>query len=302
MLIPFDKYRKFNKSHDKYTIVVTLCFKPNILGRILRKKFGEGKSTNEESALTRPFRRLFYTGKPVGKINYIFFKGNKWPTRVLGALCFTPGNRLLFFPGLNHRKINWKISHGGTKISFFFNFGVLDHFTLERNFKKWHATIITSPSKPKPKLSSFKTYQVRKNIVFWFGLTIQSSEVLETTPEEHRMVFSCPSKDSKRRAEMMIKAREGAIFHLVHLPRGVKIGRDEFVHFDFFIAPRSIDVEKFPCFVPMLEPIVQNYSQVEGGTPIRAHPVMLPKMKQRVWVIVSKHKGKVPEKSIITVF
>ena len=290
-------------THNKDTITVVLSFKTCFLKRIFRRiRFGEGKSTNEESALTRPFRRLFNTGKPIGKINYIFFKGNRWPTRILGALCFTPGKRLLFFPGLNHRKINWKISHKGKKVSFFFNLGLLDHFTLEKDFKKWHVTMITSPNEPKVKLPSFKTQQIERNIIFWFGLTIQSQDVLEMTPEEHMMIFSCLAKDSERRVKLLLDAREGAVFHIVHLPEKVKIRLNEFVHFDFFIAPHTVDIKKFPCFVPIFEPMVQNYSQVEGGTPIRAHPVMLPSMKRRVWVVVSKHQGKVSEKSIITTF
>lgn len=301
MHFPTREVEKNNDCYNKHTICVTLIFKPNILDRILRRKFGSGKSVNDESALTRPFRQLFHAGKPIGKINYIFFKGNKWPTRILGALCFTPGKRLLFFPGLNHRKINWKLSRGGKKISFFFNYGLLDHFTLERDFKRWHATIITSPSEPKPKRPSFRTYRVDRNTIFWFGLTIQKPEVLEMTPEEHRMIFSCPPRDSERRAKLLVEAREGAIFHLVHLEK-VKIRFDDFVHFDFFIAPPTVDVKKFPCFVPMYEPMVRNYSQIEGGTPIRSHPVMLPGMKQRVWVMVSKHHGEVSEKSIITTF
>ena len=88
-------------THNKDTITVVLSFKTCFLKRIFRRiRFGEGKSTNEESALTRPFRRLFNTGKPIGKINYIFFKGNRWPTRILGALCFTPGKDYFSFQDL----------------------------------------------------------------------------------------------------------------------------------------------------------------------------------------------------------
>jgi hypothetical protein len=284
---------------DRDTITFKLSFKPNMWQRLLRNKIGEGKNDNNYSALTRPFRQLIATGKPIGKINYIFFKGNRWPTRVLGTLCFTPGGRFLFFPGLTDRKINWSIS-GGKKFSFFFNYGFIDHFTLEENLREWHTTIIASSDKSKVKLPAHMTLQVGKDIIFWFGLTIQDPDVLETTPEEHSISFPCHPQDSKRRIKQIIDAREGSIFHMVHLPEKVLIRNGEFVHFDFFIANSSIDATKLPCHVPKFEPMVQNFCQVDGGTPLRSHPVMLPGIKQRFWIIVSKHRGKVGEKSIIT--
>lgn len=173
------------------------------------------------------------------------------------------------------------VSDRGKNLRFFFDYGPLDHFTLEENFKSWHATILTSSDKPKTKLPSYGTMQIKKGLTFWFELTIQDPTVLEKTPEEHRILLHCPPKDSDRRINLLMDARDGSIFHLVHLPEGVLIRNNEFVHFDFFIGPSSIDTKNLPCSVPTLEPMVKNFSQMEKGTPFRKHPVMLLGIEQK---------------------
>jgi hypothetical protein len=58
--------------------------------------FGVGKVKNNASALVRPFRILVDEGKPIGRINYVFYRSMK--SYVLGALCLATSQRLLFFP------------------------------------------------------------------------------------------------------------------------------------------------------------------------------------------------------------
>jgi hypothetical protein len=95
-----------------------------------------------------------------------------------------------------------------------------------------------------------------------------------------------------------MEARDGAIFHLITLDK-MRWEKGEFLHFDFFIAPRDIETKMLPCYVPIREPIVSNYSQVfKRGTPFRSHPVSLEGITDKVWVVASKHTGKVVDKAI----
>ena len=64
----------------------------------LKLPMGRGTST-ESSCLMRPFLRLFRTGKPPGKINYIFYRHIDKSAYNLGSLCYSEGGRILFFPG-----------------------------------------------------------------------------------------------------------------------------------------------------------------------------------------------------------
>jgi len=52
------------------------------------------------SALGRPFKRLFESGKPVEKLTYIYFQPPQGPLRTLGSLCHSAGGRVVFYPGL----------------------------------------------------------------------------------------------------------------------------------------------------------------------------------------------------------
>jgi hypothetical protein len=73
--------------------------------------FGQGNSNDSLCALTRPYRQLFEEGKPVGKVNKLFLKIGKQPSFIVGSLCFTPHGRILFYPGLVGRNVNWEYTN-----------------------------------------------------------------------------------------------------------------------------------------------------------------------------------------------
>jgi hypothetical protein len=212
--------KRFVRTDGQDTIVVRLTFEPKGIRGLFRSlcgvKFGQGKIKSMSCALARPFKQLFEEGKPIGRINYIFFKVNKWPSRVLGSLCLTQGQRLLFYPGLIERKVNWCFSK---KESFrsIKSTGFVDHLTLEKGSRKWHVTILEPEGTKELRMPSYGTKEIHKNTFFWFGLTIQDLSVLEITPEELTLIFPSPPRDSNRRIESLMKARDRAIFHLATL-------------------------------------------------------------------------------------
>lgn len=303
--MPFrSKEKKFAETKGQDTIAFTLTWKPRgILSRFTQflrgVKFGEGKVVSISCALARPYKQLFENGKPIGRINYVFFKVGRWPSHVLGSLCFTPGHRLLFYPGLTERTVNWRYSkeRGFQSVK---STGTADHLTVEEGFQRWHMTVLEPDGTKALRMPSFRTKKINKNILFLFGLTIQDARVLETTPEELTLIFPSPPSDSDRRIRLLMRARENALFHLTTLNE-FPLNKGEFLHFDFFIGPTNLTLKKLPCFAPTQEPIVHHYAQAfKEGTHFRGHPVSLEGVKEKIWVVASKHVGKVSDKAIFT--
>lgn len=278
-------------------IEMTLSFKQKgILNRLRGIKFGDGSSTSQISALARPYLRLFETGKPIGTINHIFFKGNKWPTRILGSLAYSKAERILFFPGVSKRNFIAYYPHK-KPIQKFNASNLFDHITLEKNHKKIHATILDSSGKKKEKLPRFNTKKITDNLIFWFGLTIKNIDILEKTPEEISLSFSSPPTDSNRRFKLLQEAHRDAIRHLIILSRfDNKINANEYLHFDFFIGTKDLDIEDktIGCYAPYEKPIVNDYIEKESNH-VRGHPVSLENFPLKVWIVVSKHIGKLSE-------
>lgn len=291
-------------SDDQDQIEFTLSFKPrNLIEKITRFimgiKFGQGKVVSTSCALTRLYLQLFNTGKPIGKINYLFFKGNEWPSRILGSLAYTPGERILYFPGVSVRNVNWHFS-AADGLKSIKSTGLVDHLTLEKNFQKWHATILEADRTKKTRLPSFKTKKIDENTLFWFGLSIKDPSVLEITPEELILNLYSPPSDTDRRLNVLIEARENAIFQLTHLSKKSEpLNEGEFLHFDFFIGHSNLDLDKLDCFVPTREPIVYEFKRAQKIS-VRGHPVTLEGITKKIWVVVSKHTGKLSGEAILS--
>ena len=259
------------------------------------------KVNSIECALARPFYQLFSEGKPVGKVNYIFYLGDNPPSKILGSLCLTPEGRILFFPGVVERNVNWFQPKQGGQQSIK-STGFVDHFTLEKDRKSWHFTILEANRKKVKELPSFKPLLLSKDVLFWFGLSIQNPRFLETTPVILESVFSCPSSDSVRRLNAYEDAIKKAVYHGVNLPsRDLK--ETQFIHFGFYLTLKNISITKLIPQGPTEKPIVSDFSQIlNGKTEYRACPVTLEGLKEKIWVVVSKYNGILADKVIIKAY
>jgi len=264
------------------------------------KGFGSGKSADPKNALARPFSRFIAKGTQIGNINYVFLNAGK-PTKIFGSLCYTAGKRILFFPALTGRNVHWAHYPDQNRQSIQTD-GLIDHITLESNVQDCHVTILDDKGKKPIRLRSFKTKSFGENCLFWFGLSMQSLDYLETTPEELTISFSSPPQDSKAKTEAFLKAREGAIFHILELDenQSLSLTKEEFIHFDFFLGPDNL--KGFPCCTPTAEPAVSSYvAPKEGKVNSRAHPVRLEGINYRIWIVLSKHSGRLSDNTILTV-
>ena len=276
---------------EKHTISLELSFD----GIKLDRK--EESILAANSALFRPLRQLAEEGKPIGTINYIFYK-EKVAHYVLGSLCYSPGGRVLFYPGIRDRVVRWVTKQGESPPVSVKDI-LIDHLTLDGNLKRGHITArtINDKSKIPKKVSNFATKKITDDAIFWFAMSIKNASILERMVKRATLSFTSLASDTDRRADEVIKAREGAIFHIVRLAKDVGITTGEFLHFRFFLG--GDDYKSFKHFWALPKPHIQGLVY-ERHIPIRTHPMSIVNLPYKVWVLVSKHGGELSNDAIFT--
>lgn len=262
------------------------------------ENFGEGFSSENESCILRPFSKLLRGGKPIGRINYVFFEDQDGISYNLGTICLSPppGERLIFFPGLNDRVLIWYSKRGNQKRMP--NKVFIDHFSLEKNLLSWHLTLLGTAKQKTEKIPKMRTKKWSEQTIFWFKLSIQEPSVLEPTPETIKTNFHLNKSEWERRKDIIIKARENAVWHITKLHEDSLLDRGDFLNFEFYLGPDSgIDPKLLPIED---EDLAAPYTGLKKNIPLRCHPVTLEGFPYKIWVITYKLKGRLKEKAIIT--
>jgi hypothetical protein len=104
------------------------------------ENYGSGELQDSQSAIARPYRRLFEDGIDPGSISYVLIHCiSNEGYKLLGALCETLGRRLLFFPSGRIRRLTTRFTRESvsrpTSLA-----GIVDHITFETNNRKRHLT------------------------------------------------------------------------------------------------------------------------------------------------------------------
>lgn len=265
---------------------------------------GEGRIYSQSSCLIRPLLKLVRTGKPIGKINYIFYHHVDGKYYNLGSLCRSEGRRILFFPGFQLRNLLWlsNVKSGFKKFSLpdFF----IDHFTLERNLKKVHWTLLKKGKAHDKKYPAFfLTHILNKNLIFWFGLGVQDPSFLEETARETVFYFTSPPSDAERQIKNIEDARKEAVFHIVEHVDKSRFSENDFIHFNFFICPKDYKIPEEHVFLslPTKEPLVSNFHS-PSLIPYRIHYVSIPGFDRTISVLVSRHKGILKNKTLTAMY
>lgn len=102
------------------------------------KEIGQGRSRGVSNALVRPYRVLINKQKKVGRVAYVFYQESSKCFRIFGSFCYSSGGRLLFFPGVEKKKLLWD----SLDLKRPMPSQDLDHFTLEADWKNWHITTL----------------------------------------------------------------------------------------------------------------------------------------------------------------
>lgn len=268
--------------------------------QITQRLNGKGRSTSLDSALARPFRKFIQEGKPAGKINHVFYE-DAGAKVILGSMCYSPGSRIIFFPGIIERKIAWESSV--VKLA---KRGPLDHITLEPDLQTWHITSITNGKKDKQRLPTRIVRSVEPALDYWFGMSVASPTVFEPEPEEFQFSFEVPHKNANKFADILFEARDGSIFHTLSPIDKRATASWEFLHFDFLIDRRkNRSPENFPpntLWVPTGPPALKDrldYGQGELRIPTRVHQVKLIGFDGDIAILVSRHRAELAERVIL---
>jgi hypothetical protein len=132
---------------------------------------------------------------PIGKIAFVFYRENN-SYFVLGSFAFT--DRIIFFPGLNFSRLIYT-PDGSDVINNAHN---LEHFTLERDFSRWHIKTDSEIWYP-----AERTKRVNSNTFLWFVMGIPNASKLEPMPRTQEFKLSAPHMvDLNRRQGEMKKS------------------------------------------------------------------------------------------------
>ncbi len=254
-----------------------------------------GSSVSLDSAIARPFRVLIEKGWDTGRVNHLFLS-DVGHFSVVGSLCYTPSGRLIFFPGIIGRKTLWDSEKGDLRES-----GIVDHITLEPNSKSWHLTIFKDGKKDRTsQLPSRRVSEIEPGLNYWFGMSVESISVFEKQFQTYLFSFPVPSEESDKYIKILDQSKKDSKFHSMSLIQE-GVGKEEFLHLDFLVDNRT-NRDELPhniAWVPSGPPALVGPLEKTDNFLIRAHPVEVPTFPGNIFVLVSKHVGKLTNQVII---
>lgn len=264
----------------------------------INQEFPDGEpgcSNALDSALARPYRVLIEQGRSTGRINHVFYSDSTH-SYILGSLCNADSGRLIFFPGVLGRKVAWDTQKGKLPAG-----AMMDHITLEPDFKSWHLTVFREGKKDKQRpLSSRCTVEIEPGLDYWFGMSIRSANLLEKAYQRHTFSFSVPSTDIKRYSRIILSSKQRAIHNNTCLPKE-DAGDHEFLHFDFLLDQR-VNRNMLPMnvvFAPVDKPALKSFVARPPTFHMRKHNVSIDCWEGKIIVIVTKHAGDLAEEVFV---
>ncbi len=236
-----------------------------------------GVDDDPNNPLARGLDRLIRDGKPLGKISLCFLDPDTGPgiheAKWVGVFVFSAGDQLVYFPGFGNQYQQLQISrHRGRKQDRRFN---VDHVTLEKSLVRWH---ITSP-KSLRRQRGFGTADLGSGRHLWFGMSLNSFDVLREVKSQTVVGGNVPESDSKRRLDTFMQARSGVEFPCIKLdPDAQDLFKPGFPHLSLIVGPcgfRSYGGEQlgFPHDSPYVIPPLPN---TLPPLPLRSQRASLP--------------------------
>jgi len=276
------KIKKRNLS--KNTITMELTFP---------EPFAKGVA-NSQSAILRPLNKFLKNGSKIGRLAYLFYSENNFPSNVLGSILYSDGERLIFYPGLKTRRYLSSSNEAKTKLVG----KNIDHITLETSKKDWHFTSLSLRKK-----DSFKTSEIAHNVYYWFGMSIRDKNCLEITPANTHLSFSVPDTDAERRIREMINSRHKSKYPHVLMSR-LKPD-NHFIHFDFIIDMRSFPKIRSrkritKSLPPNTMPVLIEDVPVVQKIPVKQYVVQIPTFPGRLIINACYSSGNLSNESYIT--
>ncbi|MGH7793113.1 MAG: hypothetical protein ACREOB_12440 [Thermodesulfobacteriota bacterium] len=248
-------------------------------------EYGVGEFEDSQSVIARPYRRLVEDGVDPGNITYVLIRStpsNQY--KVLGTLCETSGQRLLFFPGGRIRRLYSLFKRKPTGAPQAVD-GIVDHITFETSNRKSHVTEVLPDGKRRVVVNLPRRREVGQALYAWFGITLRSVAVLDRVPEKLWFSAECPTSDVDRRLALFRNA--GKASRICTLPVA-QTTPETFLQINFFVdfAPgQSVPACSFlPNGPPELRKTIEIPSTVtaqlhglalhDGIGRIKMHPII----------------------------
>lgn len=246
---------------------------------------GNGGSANENSALVKPFRKIIRDGKPIGRINYVFYQENQ-DYRILGSFAYG-GKRMTFFPAMIDTRMTRTPS--GQEV---LKEGILqhmDHITLDESLRTWHMTLLEKQTRG-DRYQRMNSLRVKEDMFLWFVMGVQDASKLEEAPRTQEIRLPWPHfNELQRRHKLLMDARGDSEFVITRVD-------DEppeapyFLNFEFFVSTRKERDYEPPLLVynaGVLSELKDKRTQILT----RAHHIKLTNFSGSIWIRVSKITG-----------
>jgi hypothetical protein len=204
----------------------------------------KGTDDDPYNPLARAVNNLFKSGQPFKRLTQCFcvdpldtITNGSYLLRWFGVFILSAGDRVTFFPGFSspqtvvqgyqNNSLNWNQS---------FDF---DHFSLEKDFRKWHITNFDSSEH----LGSPLTLPLGDGRFLWFGLSMSDFKVLRIAKEQTEINVPVPSSDTGRRSDVFLNSRSNAIFQILDFhPEAVSSIGSGFLHFGIIVGPKDFEM------------------------------------------------------------
>ena len=236
-------------------------------------EYGAGEFEDSQSAIARPYRRLVEDGVDPGCISYVLIRSAPSSQyKMLGTLCETSGQRLLFFPGCRIRRLNSLFNRKSTTAAQALD-GVVDHITFETSNRRGHITEVLPNGERRVALNLPRRREVGQELHAWFGMTLSSVALLDSVPRRLWFPTECPASDVDRRLELFRKA--GRNCRVCTLPVG-HLAAETFLQINFFVDfnPGQIRAT-IPNFLPNGPPELQKAIEIPATMTAQLHRLPL---------------------------
>ena len=259
--------------------------------------FGKDKvNSNETSIIFKPWGKTFDKWTSPGKIAYLFLNNKKddlIDLSILGGLCYSPGGHILFFPGFEYEYLTkfddtFQI---GEKSKFF-----IDHFTLLKEFQKWHITGLDANNQIAR--FSYPTNKISDNLYYWFGMNVRQDVFFETLCKTNILQYNCPIPVFDFIKEIIVESRKECNDYVI-FPNDAREDRGAaFYHFDFYFSksesvnyPLDLILEKNKLIKPRLS---------SEHVPITYYEIKIPNLDGKIIIASTLISGELSDLIILS--
>lgn len=223
-------------------------------------RYGTGEFEDSQSAIARPWRRLFQDGIDPGRIHYLIVRLSPTASsRALGSFCETTGGRLLFFPGCQGRQLNSRFTRDKPSAPVSLG-GIVDHITFELASRKSHITEVLQNGKRRVALKLPSRPEIGSGLYAWFGITLRSLAKLDSVPGRLWFSAECSASDVERRLKLFRSAGQLSRIAELEVP---KMAAYSFMQINFFVDLDPTQKRSaFPTFLPKGPPELRKNIEI----------------------------------------